>query len=95
MPEEQDVLHVSESVHEEKIYDDLCSIKRSAGSQVHMLILFFFFYKNVLQSDLNTLSCTGLNKVCFLVIASLLNGIVRNGKWSCLVSYLLYFGLML
>lgn len=34
VPEEQEVLHVAENVHEEKIYDDLCSLKHSAWSQV-------------------------------------------------------------
>jgi hypothetical protein len=35
VPEEQEVLHVAENDTEEKIYDDLCSLKRSHGSQVH------------------------------------------------------------
>lgn len=35
VPEEQEVLHVAENETEEKIYDDLCSLKRSTGSQVH------------------------------------------------------------
>ncbi|XP_060561933.1 proto-oncogene vav-like isoform X3 [Ruditapes philippinarum] len=37
VPEEQEVLHVAENETEEKIYDDLCSLKRSHGSQVSEL----------------------------------------------------------
>ena len=33
VPEEQDV-NVADDIHEEKIYDDLCSLKAKAGSQV-------------------------------------------------------------
>ena len=48
MPEEQDV-HVVDDIQEEKIYDDLCSLRSKAGSQVpHSPGICAFVYSYVL-----------------------------------------------